>query len=389
MLQPKHRSRPTDEWIDAPLACALLGVRPQTLYAYVSRKRIRARADATDRRKSLYARTDVEELARRHARPRARAAVAQAAIRWGDPVLTTSISEVRDGVIWLRGHAMEDCAETMSFEEVAAHLCGVARIPFAPAAPLPAQGTPFSRAMTCLSAEIGAFVNMQGRPADDIAEDAGRLIGLVSRAIIGDTGSGLLHERIARAWGLDPEGAGIMRRALVLLSEHELNPSTFAVRVCASTGVSLPAALLAGMAALSGPRHGGVSDLTARALNAAATGALPEFLASAGPSSPYEYGFGHPLYPDGDPRAKHLLRRLPVRAPARRAVRTLSAHLGIPPNIDAALAAISSHYGCPPHSASTIFALGRLAGWIAHAIEQVQSGEIIRPRARYVAQAPA
>ena len=94
------------DWIDTETACALLGVKPQTLYAYVSRGQVRAEADALDGRRSLYARVDVETLARQNRRSRARAEVAEAAIRWGDPVLRTAISELRDGMLWLRGRAL-------------------------------------------------------------------------------------------------------------------------------------------------------------------------------------------------------------------------------------------------------------------------------------------
>lgn len=99
-----------DEWIDTLAACDLLGVKTQTLYAYVSRHRIRTKADPDDARSSFYFLPDLERLLAQNRRPRARADVAQAAIRWGDPVLTTSISEVRDGTIWLKGRAIEDCA---------------------------------------------------------------------------------------------------------------------------------------------------------------------------------------------------------------------------------------------------------------------------------------
>jgi citrate synthase len=171
-----------------------------------------------------------------------------------------------------------------------------------------------------------------------------------------------------------------LRRALVLMSDHELNPSTFAVRVAASTAASLPAALMAGLATLSGPRHGGVADQAAAALRGAQKG---EFTTAPPDLSPYAFGFGHPLYPEGDPRAAHLLARLPADSPARRAVHALSQQLGLPPNIDMALTALGQHLGAPSDAAATIFTVGRLAGWIAHAAEQAQSGEIIRPRARF------
>ena len=112
-------------------------------------------------------------------------------------------------------------------------------------------------------------------------------------------------------------------------------------------------------------------------------GRIGAFLRAHGDLPPYGFGFGHPLYRQGDPRARHLLDRLPPEAPAIRALRDLSGRVGQPPNIDAALAVLSLVLDLPEDAGLTIFAVGRLSGWIAHAIEQTESREIIRPRARY------
>ena len=182
---------------------------------------------------------------------------------------------------------------------------------------------------------------------------------------------------------MDATGQDELRRALVLLSEHELNPSTFAVRIAASTGASLPAALACGLATLSGPRHGGVAARTRQMLQAVqAEGVRKSHEARAG-QPPYGFGFGHPLYPEGDPRARYMLDRLPARSGPVLAVRALSEALGEPPNIDAALAALALVRDLPEEAPLVIFATGRMVGWTAHAIEQVQDGAVIRPRARY------
>lgn len=371
------------DWMDAKSACVILGVKVQTLYAYVSRHQIQAKSDPGDARQSLYSRRDIEALYRQKRRPRAREDVAQAAIRWGDPVMPTSISEVRNGTIWFRGRSIGACADDMSLEQVAALLCGV------PSVTCPTTGvhitgrTPFARAIKALALEAESSKPMQGRDAYEIAQEAGRMISVVTDACLGKGSEGPIHVRVGSAWGLDAKAQSALRRALVLLSDHELNPSTFAVRVCASTGASLPAALLSGMATLSGPKHGGVATLAHDALRAAYTGHLEAFLEENTGQDAYTYGFGHPLYPEGDPRAAHLLQQIPQGAPERIAVRQLSERLALAPNIDAALAVFVSHFGCPQDAATTIFSIGRVAGWIAHAIEQVQSGSMIRPRARY------
>ncbi|WP_353472293.1 citrate synthase [Salipiger sp. H15] len=373
----------SSDWIDAGTACAVLGVKPQTLCAYVSRGQVRAEADAGDARRSLYARADVEALLRQNRRPRARAEVAEQAIRWGDPVLETEISEVRDGMLWLRGRSVEHCAGAMTLEEMAAHLCAVSSVTCPEAGAPQGPATPLGRALSHLAGAVEAAPPLTGMNAGKIAEEAGRLISGVTNALLGQAGGGLIHLRLARAWGQDAQGAEDLRRALVLLGDHELNPSTFAVRIAASTGASLPAALLCGLSTLSGPRHGGASVLARQALVAAMAGRAEAFLSAQAGTAPYGFGYGHPLYPEGDPRARLLLGRIDPEAPARRAALCLSERLGLAPNVDTGLAALALARGLPEEAPFTIFAAGRLAGWIAHAAEQARSAELIRPRARY------
>ncbi|MEM1285398.1 MAG: citrate synthase [Pseudomonadota bacterium] len=371
------------DWIDARSACAALGVKPQTLYAYVSRHPIRTKSDPADARASLYALRDIEAVARQQRRPRARVDVARAAIRWGDPVMSTSITEVREGTIWLRGRAIEDCAKHMTLEQVMALLCGVDALKCPTTRARIGGSSTFTRAMKVLAQETEASRPMGGLDPAEIAQDAARMMSLVIDACLEQPLDGAIHERIGAAWGLTPPARNVVRQALVLLSDHELNPSTFAVRVCASTGATLASALLSGMATLSGPKHGGVAGLAMGALESGMEGRFQRFLDDHAEQGAYAYGFGHPLYPDGDPRARYLLRHIPQGGPATKAVRQLSDHLSVPPNIDAALAALSLHFGCPRDAATTIFSIGRMAGWTAHAIEQVQSGQLIRPRATY------
>ena len=373
------------DWIDAKSACAVLGVKPQTLYAYVSRHKIRTKSDPLDSRHSFYARQDIEALLQSMRRPRARADVAEATIRWGDPVLTTAISEVREGTIWLRGTSIQNCSSHMTLEQVAALLCAVPDVN-CPIVSAQVSGTSsFTRSMQTLLAEAEGAKPMQSRNWDDIAQEAGRMLALVCDACLGGGKGGPVHTRVGCVWGAPSEAEDVIRRALVLLSDHELNASTFAVRVCASTGASLPAALLAGMATLSGPMHGGVAGMARTALNAALEQRLDAFLAENADLKPFSFGFGHRLYPDGDPRAVELLHQIPKNAAARLAVDALSARTSQSPNIDAALAAASAHFGWPSDAATTLFAIGRTAGWVAHAIEQARSGQLIRPRAKYQA----
>jgi citrate synthase len=166
----------------------------------------------------------------------------------------------------------------------------------------------------------------------------------------------------------------------VLLADHELNPSTFAARVAASTGASLAASVLAGLTVLSGPRHGGMAArVEAFAGLAARRGWRAAMATRAAPP-----GFGHPLYPDGDPRADALLAAVKV-PPALAALReAVEGQTGQRANVDFALVALRQALDLPAEAPFALFAVARTAGWLAHAMEQLASGELIRPRARYV-----
>ena len=210
---------------------------------------------------------------------------------------------------------------------------------------------------------------------------AGALLSDTVNAMFGLTSNKPTHLRIGTAWGLDRYTTDILRQALVLISDHELNPSTFAVRVCASTGASISAALLAGLTTLSGPSHGGVAANAHKTIEAEVSGDTA-FLIEA-KSKPYMHGFGHPIYPAGDVRATCLLDTLGPDTPAVRHVTSIAAKWELRPNIDAALAAFAMTASLPRDAAFLIFAVGRLAGWCAHAIEQLETKELIRPRADF------
>jgi citrate synthase len=195
-----------------------------------------------------------------------------------------------------------------------------------------------------------------------------------------------LHAQCAAVWGVDAAGAESLRAALVLCADHELNASSFAARVVASTGAQLHAAVLGGLAALSGPRHGTASE-PVETLWDELEGNTPDVLVArvleTRSSVP---GFGHRLYPQGDPRATSILARLPVQPELAALRRAVHERCGELPNLDLALVAMRRALGLPRSSASIIFALGRSVGWLAHALEQQTQGELIRPRANYVGE---
>ncbi|MCV2369742.1 citrate synthase family protein [Roseateles oligotrophus] len=403
--------------ISATEAAAILGVSLATLYSYVSRGFLQSsEADGASRSKR-YSREAVLHLAARKADGKRGGHRVAAAMHWGVPVLETRISGINDGQLHYRGHKAVSLAQAASLEQVAALLWGPSEQedPFELA--LPAFQTPqadgrywrvsvagldpLRRAQAYLpllaqqnpSQQSPQTLQSAGLPVDEQFRRSGAQLMRLLAALLLNTepSSQPLHRQLAQAWGLTGRGADLIRAALVLLADHELNASTFSVRCVASTDAELPLVLSAGLAALAGPAHGGGCALAREIITAALSGdAVQAGLEGA--------GFGHPLYPAGDPRAQYLLARLAQRDQEATAASTdalrwarvaevtqaLGQGAGLTPNADAALAAIELALALPPGSGLVMFALGRSAGWIAHAIEQRNEGQMIRPRARYL-----
>lgn len=363
------------EWLSREEALAKLNVRPQTLYAYVSRGLIERRADAADPRRSEYRGDDILALTNRRARGRRTASIAASAMAWGEPVIPTRISTVAHGQLIFRGRRAVDLADHATLEEIAALLWErpVAAFPTAVG-----DSDPFR----ALAALIAGAKPMIGRAPTKLAQEASVAVAAIAGAF-GAAGDGPIHERLAPGWRLDTAGADLVRRVLVLLADHELNPSTFAARVAASTGSPMAACLMAGLSTLSGPKHGGAgAALAALAAEARANGvdaAVARWLA-AGHGLP---GFGHPLYPHGDPRAAALLPLVALDPALIELCDVVMDATETLPNIDFALLAIAVALGLPADAPFRLFAIARGVGWAAHAIEQSASGAVIRPRALY------
>ena len=362
--------KPTD-WIAADEARERLGVRAQTLYAYVSRGRVQVRPDPVDPRRSLYRAADIAALAQRKARSRKVSDVAAGAIAWGEPVLASEITTIAGGRLFYRGRDAIRLAETETLESVARLLRGGhgAALKRTDRPAPPAHPDMRTRAYLALALRAGSDPPARGRNALALAVEAATLLDVLTDAVAGDIGGGAIHNRLALAWGLGPGGPGadLIRRILVLVADHELNASAFAARVAASTGASLAASALAGLATLSGPRHGG------------ATAAVRTFAAEAVRLGPRQ---------DDDPRAQALLERFappPELAALGEAVHAVT---GLAPNVDFALMAACEALNLPRDAPFALFAVARCAGWIAHAIEQGQADTLIRPRARYVGPEP-
>jgi citrate synthase len=404
----------TSDWLSAADAAARLGVSRQTLYAYVSRGHLRAHQDAPSLR-SRYRSSEVEQLATRHAAARQPKRVAGQALDWGLPVLSSALTLI------YRGHDVLAWAETASLEDTAALLWSLdVAEAFGPCWPSVGTGLA-TRLKPCAALPLpqrllAAWGLLQGAPASagTVAIEAG---GLVRRlAVAGTLGAAPgrtqqtlpIHQHLCQAWRLPPACSDALRQALVLCADHELNPSSFTARCVAATGADLAACVTAGLSALSGPRHGGItghvealwprieSALETRRTwthwiqgqRAAARKGTGPSLRGAGPETVVP-GFGHTLYPDGDPRARALLALLPRHARRERFVSLVQDLTGQPPALDFGLVALCRSLGAPPGAAFTLFAVARTVGWIAHALEQREDGQLIRPRAAYTGLRPS
>jgi len=387
--------------VTAESAAAALGVTRATLYAYVSRGLLHAEPDPNDPRRRLYNAGDVARLARSKVRGRKAAEIAAGALDWGQPALSSGITLIEGNRLFFRGRDAVRLAAQASLEDVARLLWECGDDPFhdapprlvEPAAtlmPVLAGTFPIDRCLALLPL-VGAGATMTWqRERRPLWREAALLLRVVAAVATGTMPDDVpIHRHVARAWGKDERAAQLIRAALILCADHELNASAFAVRVVASTGASLAACVSAGLSALSGPQHGGTTSLVEILFEEVerlgnATRVVQERL-RRGDRLP---GFDHPLYPDGDPRALAVLPLLPPD-PARDALRdAMDAIGGKLPNIDFALVSLRRALGLAPGSALALFAIGRTVGWIAHALEQQAEGKLIRPRARYVGAAP-
>jgi citrate synthase len=404
-------------------AARRLGVKPATLYAYVSRG-VPRRAKAADGRASLFNADEVERLARR-GRPRRPAGVA-------DITVESAITEIIGDSLRFRGLDATRLAVSRTFEEVAELLWTgefrSARGPWqarpaalaagrAAQAALPAGTLPLERLQVIVPA-MGATdpLRLQLDPSAVLAAGRSIIAGMVDclprPAGHSDPGQADPPQTdadpspgepvAARLWPRLCAGRpapGLLRAmsaALVLLADHELAASTLAARVAASVRADPYAVVSTGLGAMSGALHGGAS-LGAEALLAAAArpNDVPRVVSELLRRGEKVPGFGHLIYRGGDPRAILLLGLVRRAAPKSRQLAVAEAVLAevrpksLPePNIDFALATLARVAGMIRGAGEAMFAVARTAGWIAHALEAYAGDSPLRPRAVYIGRVP-
>jgi citrate synthase len=387
-----------------------LGVKRETVYAYVSRGVLSRTLD--DDGRSLFETSEVEQIARR-GRPR------NDARRVGtvDVSLATSITQIQNEDLCFRGHRASELAARHRFEAVAELLWSGTlserlewpalgpsiKVARAANAALPATSAPLER-FAVASAALSTVHPLRAdlRPIS-VSEHARVLLttfaailpplprakGAVSRETRARGFAARLWPRLSPL-PVTPARAAVLDAALVLLADHELATSTLAARVAASTRADPFAVVLAGLGALSGPLHGKAALGAHQLLLDAASSAPPELaVARLLEQSRRVPGFGHPVYRGIDPRAACLLEKLaPLIKPSDRLVidtvsTAASNSFSAKPNVDFALGAFAFATRMPLLATEAIFAIARTAGWIAHALEEYEE-EPLRFRARAI-----
>ncbi|MCX5400232.1 citrate synthase [Streptomyces sp. NBC_00102] len=406
---------------------ALLGVKPETVYAYVSRGQLSS-VRAPGGRGSTFDADEVRALARRTGRREA------PPTGEADLAFRTGITLIDQDRYYYRGVDAGELALNHGYEEVAewlwtgelrpgvrfsapAHALTAAR---QAAAALPAHsGTTDLLRVAVIAASAADPLRFDLSPASVLDAARGLIPTLVgalppatgapggtapsSAAPAGDGPAGAGPGIAARLWPAltarpaDPASLAALDTALALLIDHDLAASTLAVRVAASAHAHPYAVVSAGLGALEGPLHGAASGLAHRMLREVVErgGAAPVVAnhLRAGARVP---GLGHRLYSGEDPRARVLFTLLedvpeaaPALAAARDVVSTAARQVPLHANVDLALAVLSVSMGMPAEAGETVFAVARTAGWIAHALEEYAERPLrLRPRGRYTGPPP-
>jgi 2-methylcitrate synthase len=196
----------------------------------------------------------------------------------------------------------------------------------------------------------------------------------------------------------DKQAARAFDIAMILHAEHEMNASTFTARVIAGTGADIHAAIVGGIAALSGPLHGGANEAAMKIFERFGSAErTPAEVHGMLERKETLFGFGHPLYRAYDPRAlilKDISREFSEErgepnwyAITEAAERTVFEEKGLYPNVDLYSASVYTYLGVPRDLFTPLFAASRIAGQAAHVLEQQSDNKIIRPSSEYVGHA--
>ncbi|MBE3553566.1 MAG: citrate synthase [Thermicanus sp.] len=343
---------------------------------------------------------------------------------------TSEISSIIDGVLTYRGINIDDLAEHAEFEEVI-YLLWHGKLPnrtqldelkkaLNENAPIPNEVIqmmklsprevhPMALLRTALSA-----LSLYDEEAQDMSEAANlrKATKLVAKmpTLVAAWGRirngeepiaprpdfGYVQNFLYMLSGKEPDEVAIraFNTAMVLHADHEFNASTFAARVTVATLSDIYSGVVAAMGALKGPLHGGANEQVMAMLEEIKNPErVEEYITAKLNNKEKVMGFGHRVYKDGDPRAKHLRRMSESLAELtgdhkwyRMSVmieKLVYDLKGLKPNVDFYSASVYHSLGLPRDLFTPIFAISRMSGWTAHILEQYRDNRLIRPRAEY------
>ncbi len=404
------------DFLPAQRAIELLGIKPQTLYAYVARGWIRAIAQSGTHQK-LYSRVDVERVRSRSVARSGHGPVAAGALRWGEPVISTAITEITPEGPRYRSRLATDLIRLGSTYETVADLLWTGvwsgrKAGWEVQAPskifydiasdtisrLPAMR--FRELLATLVQLLSVVCDGDRRVyGADVVSDARQMICVLAGAFAFLSNESLIVPRpgesvarvLTRALHLGRQYESLLDAIMILCADHELSTPTFVARVTASAGANLSTCIQAGIAAFQGPLTGDDLDWVGELLDSAPNKAiLLEGFAQTYKRGRQVAGFNHPLYPLGDPRARFLIEtitQMPDAAPEALVliefIVECERRWRMRPSLPVALVAAQLAFGMPPHTGGALFLLARIAGYVAHVLEQRGEGFLMRPRAKF------
>jgi len=396
--------------LTAAEAAERLGVKRETIYAYKSRGLLRAQPTGRAGREGggQFEPADVDALRQGRRGPASAA----------DDRPTTALTLIEDDAVYYRGLPIEEVAGRHSFEQTASWLIeadwGEERTWLAdPAATsvarqtlgsIPTGALPLDQIRVAVSAAAVADpMRFEISPAAWIITGR-RLIATVveSLPLIGEDpgeAGATTPSLAARLWPrltaqpADPVGIALLDAALVVHADHEFGSSTMAARIAAGVGADPYSVVLAGLTCYGSGSHSGDS-LRVEDLLASSAAYSDPAVALGSVLRPYGTcpGFGSAVHPPGDPRATFLLDALErTEAPRAETVMRLAESatargLGSP-NKDFGLGGLAFTYNMIHGASEAIFAIARMAGWLAHGLEARSTG-LTRAHARYTGVAP-
>lgn len=344
---------------------------------------------------------------------------------------TSSISSIIDGVLTYRGIDIDDLAENATFEEVA-YLLWYGKLPnrseldglqkqLDQFAALP-EGVidqiklypKNTNSMAALRTAVSSLA-LYDESANDMSPEANQLkaiklqaqlptiIAAFSRIRLGQEpvapkkGVSIAYNFLYMLTGSEPAEVAVkaLDQALVLHADHELNASTFAARVTVATLSDIYSGVTSAIGALKGPLHGGANEAVMVMLEEiGSTANVESFINNALANKVKIMGFGHRVYKNGDPRAKHLQKmsrelgkltgNMELYEMSVKIEELVTGQKGLKPNVDFYSASVYTTLDIPRDLFTPIFAISRVSGWSAHILEQYQDNRLIRPRADYV-----